>query len=249
MAFKLVKITGNGTAQAVVTNGISVEAVVHSMIAYNTTGGALSFDVLVDGVSVMTEEVGANSVFRMTDKLNLEPSAIVTLNAATGVNVTVNYLQQAIDTTAALTQVQQAVVDAQDQVTLAEAAAALATTNGSAQVTLAADQVTLAEAEVALAQQAVIDADIAASSANNKGSWSALTGALAIPASVNHDDNIWVLNVNIADITLSEPSVSNTDYTIAGSGSGSGGVNDFVGGASDTVYSVADIDLESGGSI
>jgi len=56
-------------------------------------------------------------------------------------------------------------------------------------------------------------ASTAQASANNKGNWSALTGALNIPASVNHNDSVWVLNVNLADVTLSEPTDINTDWT------------------------------------
>ncbi|NOQ31783.1 MAG: hypothetical protein GQ570_11735 [Helicobacteraceae bacterium] len=58
-------------------------------------------------------------------------------------------------------------------------------------------------------------ASIATSSANNKGNWSALTGALNIPASVNYNDSVWVLNVNLADVTASEPSGANSDWTDA----------------------------------
>ncbi len=54
-----------------------------------------------------------------------------------------------------------------------------------------------------------------ASSANNKGDWSALTGALDIPASVSHANKIWVLDVNLADVTASEPSSANTDWTVS----------------------------------
>ena len=62
-------------------------------------------------------------------------------------------------------------------------------------------------------QNAESNASIAQGSANNKGNWSALTGALNIPASVNHNGNVYVLNVNLADVTLSEPTDINTDWT------------------------------------
>ena len=35
--------------------------------------------------------------------------------------------------------------------------------------------------------------------ANYKGLWSSLTGALAIPASVFHDGQLWLLTENVAD--------------------------------------------------
>ena len=60
---------------------------------------------------------------------------------------------------------------------------------------------------------AVAASSTATAAANNKGSWSALTGALNIPASVNHNDSTWILNTNLADVTLSEPTDINTDWT------------------------------------
>ena len=46
----------------------------------------------------------------------------------------------------------------------------------------------------------------AESSANFKGKWSVLTGALAIPSSVAHEGSTWQLLNDIADVTASEPS-------------------------------------------
>ena len=48
MGFLVNKITGNGTPQTVVTNDATLEAVVNSLVAFNTTGGALSFSLLVN---------------------------------------------------------------------------------------------------------------------------------------------------------------------------------------------------------
>ena len=59
---------------------------------------------------------------------------------------------------------------------------------------------------------AVSASNTATASANNKGAWSLLTGALNIPASVNHNDSTWILNTNLADVTLSEPTDINTDW-------------------------------------
>ena len=47
-----------------------------------------------------------------------------------------------------------------------------------------------------------------AGSANFKGAWSSLTGALAKPASVSHNGRVWLLLNNLADVTLSEPGVT-----------------------------------------
>ena len=86
----------------------------------------------------------------------------------------------------------------------ASAAAALVSENNSASSATAA----------ANSAAAALDSEnAAAAAANNKGEWSALTGALNVPASVNHNDKIWILNTNLADVTLSEPSDTNTDWT------------------------------------
>ncbi|MCG7598899.1 hypothetical protein MHM84_03810 [Halomonas sp. McH1-25] len=48
----------------------------------------------------------------------------------------------------------------------------------------------------------------AKSSANFKGEWADLTGALSVPASVYHSGTTWVLLNDLADVTTSEPGVS-----------------------------------------
>lgn len=52
-------------------------------------------------------------------------------------------------------------------------------------------------------------------SANFKGAWSALTGPLAMPASVLHSGAYWNLLNPLADVTTSEPGVS-ADWSEAG---------------------------------
>lgn len=47
-----------------------------------------------------------------------------------------------------------------------------------------------------------------ASGANFKGNWSALTGALAMPASVAHLGAFWALNTPLANVTTAVPGVS-----------------------------------------
>ena len=71
MGFLVNKITGNGTAQTAITNGATLEAVVNSLVAFNTMGGALSFSLLVNDSVIFTERVAANSTFRIPDKINL----------------------------------------------------------------------------------------------------------------------------------------------------------------------------------
>ncbi len=51
-------------------------------------------------------------------------------------------------------------------------------------------------------------AAIASAAANFKGNWSALTGALAVPASVYHNGSYWMLLSNLANVTADVPGVS-----------------------------------------
>ena len=51
-------------------------------------------------------------------------------------------------------------------------------------------------------------AQVAIASSNFKGAWSALTGALAVPASVFHNGAFWVLLSDIADVTAKVPGVA-----------------------------------------
>ena len=97
------------------------------------------------------------------------------------------------------------VTEAQTQVTLAAAQVQLA----ADQVDLAADQVLLATNQASIATQ---QAEIALGASNYKGLWADLSGPLNKPASVAHDNQIWVLNNDLADVTASEPSDSNPDW-------------------------------------
>ena len=122
MGFLVNKITGNGTAQTAITNDATLEAVVNSLVAFNTTGGALSFSLLVNDSVIFTESVAANSTFRIPDKINLGAASTLKVSSATGLNVTVSYLQQAIDVAGALSAAQIAAQDADAARVLAEAA-------------------------------------------------------------------------------------------------------------------------------
>lgn len=51
-------------------------------------------------------------------------------------------------------------------------------------------------------------AQVAIASANFKGAWSALTGALAVPASVFHNGAFWVLLSSVANVTTKVPGVA-----------------------------------------
>jgi len=61
---------------------------------------------------------------------------------------------------------------------------------------------------VAAAASANAAAAVALPAANFKGNWSALTGALAMPASVAHAGQFWALNATLANVTTATPGVS-----------------------------------------
>ena len=48
----------------------------------------------------------------------------------------------------------------------------------------------------------------ALASANYKGPWSTLTGALTVPSSASHEGKFWMLKEDVADVTTEEPGVS-----------------------------------------
>lgn len=59
------------------------------------------------------------------------------------------------------------------------------------------------------------NAAIAIAAANFKGNWSSLTGPLAVPASVYHAGEFWILLTNIASVAANTPGVS-ASWAIAG---------------------------------
>ena len=60
--------------------------------------------------------------------------------------------------------------------------------------------------------------DAATGAANFKGLWSSLTGPLNTPATVKHNNRIWLLLRSLPDVKLSEPGVS-ADWTSGDAGS------------------------------
>lgn len=79
------------------------------------------------------------------------------------------------------------------------------------QVTLAANQAVLADAAAGRSEDA---ANKSTASANLKGEWSNLIGQLTLPSSVYHNGLFWALLVDLADVTLSEPSELNPDWAL-----------------------------------
>jgi hypothetical protein len=53
---------------------------------------------------------------------------------------------------------------------------------------------------------------IATGAANYVGEWSDQTGAATVPYGVTHNNALWILKEDVADVTLSEPSSTNTDW-------------------------------------
>lgn len=68
--------------------------------------------------------------------------------------------------------------------------------------------VTEINAEIPTIDLAVPASEIALAAANYKGAWSALTGALAIPASVSHLGSIWLLGESVANVASEVPGTS-----------------------------------------
>jgi len=68
----------------------------------------------------------------------------------------------------------------------------------------------------ASASDAAQSADSAQSAANYQGAWSTLSGAYSLGITVSHTSRTWRLDVDLADVTLSEPGQTAdwTDITI-----------------------------------
>ena len=98
--------------------------------------------------------------------------------------------------------------------TFATEANALATDVNAKQVTTSAAAITA----VSAASAAALSEANAASTANFKGTWSSLTGALNKPATVSHNGTIWALLNNLANVALSQPGVTADWVYVSGSG-------------------------------
>lgn len=253
MAFKTVKIIGDGSYTAAIMNSFNTESVLHSCRVYNTTGGDLNFILAIDGVDLITETVQANTGYSLPDKLNIPVNTVLTASGPIGIIIIISFYEQAIDTEAANTVLQDTVDNQKtyldDIVNRTEAAEASISPHYGAMTTVVNNIGVIQTAEqnaidaAASNVTAYSNATLAMATANNKGDWGVLTGVMNIPASVNHNSSIWVLNTNLGDITSSEPQIGNSDWTqFVGER-----INDYDGGNAYEVYSSADIILESGG--
>jgi hypothetical protein len=77
-----------------------------------------------------------------------------------------------------------------------------------------------ATSAAANASSAASSALAATGSANFKGEWSTLTGALAIPASVSRLGKVWILTQSVSNVAAEVPGVS-TKWIAAGVSAGS----------------------------
>lgn len=66
------------------------------------------------------------------------------------------------------------------------------------------------------AAAAAASAAAAAGSANYQGLWQGKTGAGTVGQSYGHSGSIWALNVNLANLSTSEPSSGNSDWILLG---------------------------------
>lgn len=71
-----------------------------------------------------------------------------------------------------------------------------------------------ATAAAGSAAEASASALTAAANANFKGEWSNLSGALAVPASVRHQNRYWQLLSDVADVTTVEPSEASAFWSL-----------------------------------
>lgn len=83
-------------------------------------------------------------------------------------------------------------------------------------------------------------ATAALAAANYVGAWSGLTGALALGSVVSHGGKLWLLLVNLADVTLSEPLTSNADWMDLLSAASHSYSNSSSGMAASTVQAAID---------
>lgn len=101
-----------------------------------------------------------------------------------------------------------------------ESAAATSASEASDSATAAFDARQQAEGAEAAASSSASSANAAAETAlgagNFAGKWSNLGGSLSVPASVLHNGQYWILVNDLGDVTASEPSASNSDWSASG---------------------------------
>ena len=106
MAFKSVKIVGDGNAQVAITNSNNAESVIHGLLAYNLGDVDKAFTILLGTGTILTETITAGSSYTLPIKLNVPVDTTLSINAAENVEVNISYYQQLIDTAAGLSTVE-----------------------------------------------------------------------------------------------------------------------------------------------
>ena len=119
MAFKQTKVVSDGTSKVAIQNDNTAEAVTTSLVAYNISDSDVDLVLSINDVVVINDLVSAKSKYKLVEKLNIPASSTLTLESDTGLEVVVNYFEQAIDANAAITVTQNLVQEAENQVSLA----------------------------------------------------------------------------------------------------------------------------------
>jgi len=107
MAFKSLKIIGDGTVQNGTVNTNNIESVINSIIAYNNSTEDREFKIFLDGDLILLEKVQANSDLKISEKINIPANTTMTVQSDELVNISLFYYEQAIDTDAALSYIQE----------------------------------------------------------------------------------------------------------------------------------------------
>jgi len=117
MAFKLVKVIGDGSTKEVLSVSAENEAVITSIVAYNSTTSDTVLTLKIDDVAIVNDSVVANNKYTISDKINVPAGTTVAVDTVDGLDVVVNYFEQAIDSAAAYTSVQALVAEAENTIT------------------------------------------------------------------------------------------------------------------------------------
>lgn len=112
MAFNKAHINGTGLKQLVFQNDLNHESVVHGIFVKNNSLGVSEVILLVDDLEILSIKVQPNSTGSFSDKLNIPPGSKVEIISDFASITTFSYFSQAIDVSAALSEVQQAVNEA-----------------------------------------------------------------------------------------------------------------------------------------
>lgn len=113
--FKVASLNGNGANQTLLSMSNLVEGNIHGGVINNTTGTKQNV-VFTVGTVEFPLMVEANSTASVS-KINVPSDTIVQVNAPTGVNVSVSYIETAADVSAALTTIQGLVSEADTSAT------------------------------------------------------------------------------------------------------------------------------------